>query len=200
MFESLSRLFLSPSPEARAVIFVITWATLIGVGWLGLQSATLWHQRRLLNRLETLLDGPALRNATPWDFNAAWAAAGGPALPHGWPTTRVRELMAVRAGGPGGAEALRGLAAQRAERLAEVPRYLAGTLILLGLAGTVWGLGAAAAGVYPLLQRTQSLEQLQQLIHPMSAILGGMRTAFGCTAAGVLGSLLLSLLNLLLSQ
>src|SRR5688500_94458 len=134
MFESLRHLFEATSPEAAAVIGLIEVVTLIGLAWLVAQAVGLRRDRRLLERVRALFETDPLREAAPWDFAARWTAAGGPELPQGWVTDRVRGLMEVKAAGQGGAEALRDLAERRAEQQTEVPRYIAAMLVLLGLA------------------------------------------------------------------
>jgi hypothetical protein len=198
--ESLGHLFATTSPEAAAVIRIIEMVTLGALTWLLIYGVDLYRQMLLLRQVRRLFSAEPLLNTSPWEFADKWSTVKGAQFPHGLVTARVRALAQVKASGLGGAESLRLQTEQRLDQQSEVPRYLAGTLVLLGLAGTVWGLGTAAGGVYPLLQRTHSLNQLQQLIQPMTTIMAGMRSAFACTAAGLVGTLLLSVVNLAFSQ
>jgi hypothetical protein len=200
MLSSLGHSFVAATPEAQVVIRLIVVVTLLGIAWLAAHSVRLYREWRLLRRVRLLCQSEPLCSTLPMDFVAHWASVGGPNLPNGWVTTRARELMQVGSGRKDAVATLRELTARRADRQTALPRYLAGTLVLLGLAGTVWGLGTAAAAALPLVAGTRSPHDLLQVLRPMAALLASTRTAFVCTTAGLVGTLLLSFFNLLFGQ
>lgn len=89
----------------------------------------------------------------------------------------------------------------RLEETREVPRYLIGLLIFLGLLGTFWGLSqtiGAVAGVITDLDvdTTNIKDSFSHLKQGLQAPLTGMGTAFSTSLFGLASSLILGFLDL----
>lgn len=102
-------------------------------------------------------------------------------------------------------------AVQRKEALADaeirlhsardVPRYIMGLLIFLGLLGTFWGLSQTIRSVADVIanlssQGTDSLASFELLKTGLREPLAGMGTAFSCSMFGLAGSLILGFIDL----
>lgn len=81
--------------------------------------------------------------------------------------------------------------AGEASRKAGLPTYILGSLIILGLIGTLRGLLLAIADVRPLLQDIQNIDQFPNISEALRRTLAGMGTAFATTVVGLGTSLLL---------
>ena len=83
----------------------------------------------------------------------------------------------------------------------QIPRYIAGILIFLGLFGTFWGLSRTIGNVSSILDNL-GMEQgdaslsFVKLKDSLKIPLEGMGIAFGCSLFGLLGSLILGVFNL----
>ncbi len=150
MLSHLAHLLGATSPGAVVVLAMHALA-LLGAVWLSAQVVGLWRQWRLLSRTRALFQSAPLRDVAPSDFPAAWSAAGGAALPAGWVTTRIRDLLAIAGSHKGSVDALRFLARQRTEQRSLGPRCLAGALLLLGLTAAVGSVAASAVSPVGLL-------------------------------------------------
>ncbi|CAN2040747.1 MotA/TolQ/ExbB proton channel domain-containing protein [Candidatus Magnetomoraceae bacterium gMMP-15] len=72
-----------------------------------------------------------------------------------------------------------------------ITKYPTGSLIVLGLLGTVWGLQKAIYHLLPTIQSELNLENLKEV---MIGTLSGMQTAFATTLAGLFCSIILGFL------
>ncbi|MBR1944385.1 MAG: hypothetical protein IJ848_02830 [Alphaproteobacteria bacterium] len=83
----------------------------------------------------------------------------------------------------------------------QIPKYIAGILIFLGLFGTFWGLSRTIGNVSSILDNL-GMEQgdaslsFVKLKDSLKIPLEGMGIAFGCSLFGLLGSLILGVFNL----
>lgn len=87
---------------------------------------------------------------------------------------------------------------ERLDATRDVPRYLAGLLIFLGLLGTFWGLSQTISSIAGLI-RSLDIENAQAfstIKDNLQGPLAGMGTAFSCSMLGLAGSLLLGCLDL----
>ncbi len=82
-----------------------------------------------------------------------------------------------------------------------VPKYIAGTLIFLGLFGTFWGLSQTIGNVSQIIDNlgleNDATSSFLKLKNSLKIPLQGMGIAFGCSLFGLCGSLILGFLNLL---
>lgn len=81
------------------------------------------------------------------------------------------------------------------------PKYIAGTLIFLGLLGTFWGLSNTIGNVAQIIdnlgvEQQDAAASFLQLKNSLKIPLQGMGVAFGCSLFGLSGSLLVGLLIL----
>jgi len=111
------------------------------------------------------------------------------------PKTEIQRCVVATyklgASGRAGVQVLAEVSSLRQNINLQLPRYLVSILVLLGLAGTVWGLhGIIQEAGRALLGEAASLQSLKQALEPM-------KMAFSCTFVGIIASIFLSLfLNL----
>lgn len=108
---------------------------------------------------------------------------------------RIARVLKLRSKGLGQREVLQQLSAERVEGYGALARYLGVTLTLLGLLGTVFGLSLALLKIQGALEGVNNVEGLGELTRALGGTLQGMKTAFGCTLAGMMTAILLSFLN-----
>jgi hypothetical protein len=97
---------------------------------------------------------------------------------------RVRDLWHVRGVGRSGVEALAEIFSAREAMGLESLRYTTSILVLLGLAGTIWGLHGLLGGLTGAADRSD--------YRGIVAALQPMKTAFSCTFVGILTSVALA--------
>lgn len=87
---------------------------------------------------------------------------------------------------------------ERLDATRDVPRYLAGLLIFLGLLGTFWGLSQTIGSIAGLIQTLDidNAQAFSSIKEGLQGPLAGMGTAFSCSMLGLAGSLLLGCLDL----
>ncbi len=108
---------------------------------------------------------------------------------------RVARVIRLRSAGLGQRDVLQQLSAEHVEGYGSLSRYLGVTLTLLGLLGTVFGLSIALLKIQGALEGVNDVEGLGELTRALGGTLQGMKTAFGCTLAGLSTAILLSFLN-----
>lgn len=113
---------------------------------------------------------------------------------------RMTQILDLRAAGLSPREALERLTHQHLGRLGAMARYITTTLTVLGLLGTVFGLSVAVAETQLVVTGQFNLKSMQALAEALLGTLGGMKTAFATTLAGLLAALLLSVVNQLVLQ
>ncbi len=107
---------------------------------------------------------------------------------------RIRDLVQIKQNhGKIDHDVLGDIHAGAASRKAGLSNYILGTLIILGLIGTLGGLITAISEVQPLLRDIQDLDQLPEILDALRLTLSGMSTAFVTTLAGLVTSLGLGL-------
>ena len=107
---------------------------------------------------------------------------------------RIRDLVQIKQNhGKIDHDVLGDIHAGAASRKAGLSNYILGTLIILGLIGTLGGLITAISEVQPLLRDIQDLDQLPEILEALRLTLSGMSTAFVTTLAGLVTSLGLGL-------
>lgn len=193
---SLISLLANATPEGRFVNLLIGVLFLVGLGVMVFRFRQLRQEVRALAWARA---GMRLRAGTPQDLQEAAAEVARRGPEGGLAARRLRE-MASCAGLEEAGAALREQAEARMALWGEWPRHLASLAIFLGLLGTVWGLAAAVGGLHEQLRSVTSLNQLPALMGAMGGTLRSMRTAFSCTATGLIATLVLSLLNLWLTN
>lgn len=87
---------------------------------------------------------------------------------------------------------------ERLDSTRDVPRYLAGLLIFLGLLGTFWGLSKTIGSIAELINtlHVENAQAFTAIKEGLQGPLSGMGTAFSCSMLGLAGSLLLGCLDL----
>lgn len=108
---------------------------------------------------------------------------------------RISRVIHLRTAGLGQREVLQQLSGERIDSYGALARYIGMTLTLLGLLGTVFGLSFALVKIQGALAGVDNVEGLNQLTRALSETLQGMKTAFGCTLAGLMSALILSYFN-----
>ena len=108
---------------------------------------------------------------------------------------RVARVLKLRAAGLGHREVLQELTLEQIEGFGSHARFIATVLTLLGLVGTVVGMSMAMERISAAFANGQTPQQFPELIRSLNDTLGGMKTAFACTLAGLTGSVILSALN-----
>lgn len=82
-----------------------------------------------------------------------------------------------------------------------VPKYIAGTLIFLGLFGTFWGLSQTIGNVSQIIDNlgleNDASSSFLKLKNSLKIPLQGMGIAFGCSLFGLCGSLIMGFLNII---
>lgn len=105
---------------------------------------------------------------------------------------RIRDLIRIKEkNGDIDHDSLGDIHAGEASRKAGLPTYILGSLIILGLIGTLRGLLLAIADVQPLLQDIQNIDEFPNISEALRRTLAGMGTAFATTVVGLGTSLLL---------
>src|SRR5437867_2313977 len=118
------------------MLTALVWGlTLAASVWFATQVSVLQKQRRILKRVREICASPEVRESTAGTFQERWEAAGGEQLPAGWATDRVRELTRLRAGGYEVVGALSRLDRRKAGRSVTLLRVIAGSVLLIGMAG-----------------------------------------------------------------
>ena len=108
---------------------------------------------------------------------------------------RVESIAAIRQrGGAVEQNALSDVFMGRQSVLGSGARHILGILIILGLVGTLIGLGQAITEAEPLSDPNQ-LTDLRRIAHTIGGTLGGMRTAFSTTFCGLACTLFLGLVS-----
>lgn len=97
-------------------------------------------------------------------------------------------------------DALAEILAGRESIKASLARHILGTVIILGLIGTLWGLSTAIIEVRPLITDIEQLDDLEQMAQVIRQTLAGMSTAFATTLAGLFASLGLGIFSWLFSR
>lgn len=90
---------------------------------------------------------------------------------------------------------------KKVEQSERFPKYIAGTLIFLGLLGTFWGLSQTIGNVSQIIDNlgleSNATASFLKLKNSLKIPLQGMGIAFGCSLFGLCGSLIISCLSLL---
>jgi ABC-type transporter Mla subunit MlaD len=108
---------------------------------------------------------------------------------------RISRIDQLRAAGLGYREVAQQLTLERIDGYGSLARHIGATLTLLGLLGTVVGLSFALFSIQGALGGVSTAGGLTKLTEALAGTLRSMKTAFGCTLAGLLTALLLSFLN-----
>lgn len=95
----------------------------------------------------------------------------------------MKEITGVRVSLPGG-----------------FSRFVAGSLTVLGLVGTVLGLSLAVRDLAPVMSKLESVRDMTIFSGQMLKTLAGMETAFSCTLTGLICALVLSLCNFVVQR
>jgi biopolymer transport protein ExbB/TolQ len=195
LIRSLSNLFINATPEGRLINLLIAIIFIVGVS---LITYRLYQLTREQDGLMLTKKVAGSRQAADWE--AVIKSANTNKLND---TLAIRRLCEVYNNGCLSEErifAMRDFAEARMQLYTEWPRHLAAMAIFFGLLGTVWGLASAVGGLHQQLQNMTTVDQLPALMEAMGHTLSGMRTAFSCTATGLLCMLLLSVFNLAFSN
>lgn len=93
----------------------------------------------------------------------------------------------------------------RIDQSRDVPRYLMGLLIFLGLLGTFWGLSQTISSITAVINDLSIVSQdpgqaITQIKQGLRSPLGGMGTAFSCSLFGLSASLAIGFLDLQVSR
>jgi len=108
---------------------------------------------------------------------------------------RVRNLFALRGNNAVSMSVVKEITGERVSLHAGFSRFVAGTLTVIGLIGTVLGLTTAMEKLPQLAEVVRETNRLGPFISHLVSVLGGMKTAFSCTLAGLSTSIVLSVLN-----
>jgi methyl-accepting chemotaxis protein len=187
LFASFLKMFSETTPEGGLVNFFIWGAFAYG----------LWHALKHSIKLD--LNFAELRSAKESLAKQSSPRASSVAELFsllGWgpdltPKTEIQRCVVATyklgASGRAGVQVLAEVSSLRQNINLQIPRYLVSILVLLGLAGTVWGLhGIIQEAGRALLGESASLQSLKQALEPM-------KMAFSCTFTGIIASIFLSL-------
>jgi hypothetical protein len=108
---------------------------------------------------------------------------------------RIRNLFRLRARRVLDVGVLKEISGERVSLHGGFSRFVAGTLTVLGLIGTVLGLTLAIDRLPSLAEQVKSSGEITTFLDQVLRTLGGMRTAFACTLTGLVSSVALSILN-----
>jgi hypothetical protein len=202
-FEGLREIVLHPGSEIGELVNLASlWTLAVGSAWLValfVLSAYEWcnvftvrsraqRKRAAIERAKSAGDVQALGNELLRHV-PRFSVAG----------HRVRQLIDLRGKAGGAVESLSATDAEISEARLSLPLFLVNVPIMLGLAGTLWGLASAVAEIQPLVRQIKDLQDLPSLLAAMSQTLAGMETAFSTSIVGLLASLLLSMVGALAS-
>jgi len=71
-------------------------------------------------------------------------------------------------------------------------RFVTNVLLVLGLLGTVFGLSISIEQIMPAINNAKNLGSVTTLVEAMSATMGGLKTAFNATLAGLISTFILA--------
>jgi hypothetical protein len=108
---------------------------------------------------------------------------------------RVRNLFRLRARRVLDVGVLKEISGENVSLHGGFSRFVAGTLTVLGLVGTVLGLTLAIDKLPALAASVKSSGEITAFLDQVLQTLGGMHTAFSCTLTGLVSSVVLSVLN-----
>jgi biopolymer transport protein ExbB/TolQ len=107
---------------------------------------------------------------------------------------RIKRALQLRISGLGSRDVLQLVTSERVGSYGSLARQIGATLTLLGLLGTVFGLSLALLNIGNSSD-IRGVEDLGRLSQALGGTMGGMKTAFGCTLAGLLTALVMSFMN-----
>lgn len=177
-------------PIGRTVNWVIV--VLFGLGVLDVLRAALLATRDwlALNRAcEAVSKVGQPESAEQW-----LQALGLPPQGRSLVAERVRSLFKLRTNRGIDITALAQASGDQAGAPAAFARFIAGSLVVVGLVGTVFGLSLAVRDLAPLVSSIDSAKAVTVFAGYMFKTLGAMQTAFSCTLTGLICALSLSLL------
>jgi len=196
MLRSLSVMFLRATPEGQAVCLVIGALLIAGLLFVA-------RNFRVMRREDELV-AAARRRAHQFggaDLNGLLASAGLDASAADTVIRRgIEGLWRLRRHPELALSALNNLLEVQETRRNQAAQYLATIFLLLGLVGTVLGLGGALLQMVPAVRATEfSPTKVVEIVKGLTGTLGEMQTVFGATLAGLLASILMSGANALYS-
>jgi hypothetical protein len=112
---------------------------------------------------------------------------------------RMRRIAELRYDISGLLPQLAATDAEVVEARLAIPKFAATVPVMFGLLGTLVGLTDAIVRIQPLLAGVTDINDLPQLLSAMTGTLGGMRTAFSASMAGLVSTLVLSALATLVA-
>lgn len=108
---------------------------------------------------------------------------------------RISRMTELRQAGMASRDVLQQLTSEKVASYGALSRQIGATLTLLGLLGTVFGLSLALVNIGDASANIKGVDDLEKLSRALAGTMGGMKTAFGCTLAGLLSAVTLSFLN-----
>ncbi len=108
---------------------------------------------------------------------------------------RVLRMTQLRQAGMASRDVLQQLTSERVGSYGALARQIGASLTLIGLLGTVFGLSLALVNIGDASASIKGVDDLERLSKALAGTMGGMKTAFGCTLAGLLSAVVLSFLN-----
>jgi hypothetical protein len=193
-------MFALENPLGRSINFLILFLFAIAVIELALavrQIATQSHRLRAAERAFARLgDEPFPTSEVACLHALELDVKGGESLL----AQRVRVLFRLRLKRIVDVSILRELTGGRVGVLGGFSRFVAGSLTVLGLVGTVLGLSLAVGDLAPLIARIESARDITIFSGQMLHTLAAMETAFSCTLTGLLCAFLLSVTNFVVQR
>jgi biopolymer transport protein ExbB/TolQ len=176
----------------NTLIFVLFF-----LGWIDILRSyrKLSQERRLVKRASEKLHASLTENQTtipsqsPEELREYLDIPENSLLGH-----RIKRALQLRVAGLGSRDVLQLVTSERVGSYGSLARQIGATLTLLGLLGTVFGLSLALLNIGNSSD-IRGVEDLGRLSQALGGTMGGMKTAFGCTLAGLLTALTLSFLN-----
>ena len=108
---------------------------------------------------------------------------------------RIVRMTQLREVGVGSRDVLQQLTSEQMGSYGALARQISSTLTLVGLLGTVFGLSLALVNIGDASTGIKGVDDLEKLSRALAGTMGGMKTAFGCTLAGLISAVMLSFLN-----
>lgn len=196
MFEIVGHLidviFLLDHPVGAAVNWLIIILFMVGVCSVIAALVTLVRETRTISHAQAALKAPNTKCPTE---SAKATLEFLQVSPTSFVGQHVTRLIVLRSAGLPLKDALQQITMESVENCGALARYLATILTLLGLFGTVFGLSLAVAATQGALISGYDVTALRELARALAEVLGGMKTAFATTLAGLLTALLLSVGN-----
>ncbi|MCK6622028.1 MAG: MotA/TolQ/ExbB proton channel family protein [Calditrichaceae bacterium] len=183
--ELLKFIFAPETAIARIINVTILLVAAIILGWMGIYALRIRNAFGRLNKLKKYFDG---LDSDHKSTEKVEALAEDKQFRHPWFSSRLAAIKKLREDPNATIDSIDNLDMDLRWKTYGILRFPNGSLVILGLFGTVWGLQKAVYSLLPTIQGNLNLDSIKEV---MIGTLTGMQTAFATTLAGLICSLLI---------